>query len=73
MIPAILDELDGIIALDDVVLLVATGTHRGNTPEELRAMLGDEVVDSVRIVNHDARDDASLVWVGRSAPTCRSG
>ena len=28
-------------------------------------MLGDEVVDSVRIVNHDARDDASLVWVGR--------
>ncbi len=65
VIPAILDELDGIIALDDVVLLVATGTHRGNTPEELRAMLGDEVVDSVRIVNHDARDDASLVWVGR--------
>jgi nickel-dependent lactate racemase len=58
-------ELDGIVAVEDVVLLVATGTHRGNTPEELRAMLGDEVVDSVRIVNHDARDDASLAWVGR--------
>ena len=28
-------------------------------------MLGDEVVDSVRVVNHDARDDASLVWIGR--------
>ena len=64
VIPAILEELDGIVALDDVVILVATGTHRGNTPEELRAMLGDEVVDTVRIVNHDARDDASLV-VGR--------
>ena len=28
-------------------------------------MLGDDVVDSVRVVNHDARDAASLVWLGR--------
>lgn len=65
VIPAILEELDGIVALDDVVILVATGTHRGNTEPELRAMLGDEVVDSVRVVNHDARDDSTLVWIGR--------
>ncbi|TLP63729.1 nickel-dependent lactate racemase [Microbispora triticiradicis] len=65
MIPAILDELDGVVDLGDVVILVATGTHRGNTPEELRAMFGDEVVDAVRIVNHDARDASSLRWMGR--------
>ncbi len=65
MIPAILDELDGIVRLEDVVILVATGTHRGNSEAELRAMFGDEVVDTVRIVNHDARDTTSLTWVGR--------
>jgi lactate racemase len=65
VIPALLEELDGIVRLDDVVLLVATGTHRENTDAELREMLGDDVVDSVRVVNHDARDDASLTWVGR--------
>ena len=65
MIPAVLEELEGIVALDDVVVLVATGTHRGNTDAEIRAMLGDEVADRVRVVNHDARDDASLVWLGR--------
>jgi nickel-dependent lactate racemase len=65
MILAILDELDGIIRLDDVVVLVATGTHRGNSGAELRAMFGDDVVDTVRIVNHDARDRASLTWLGR--------
>ncbi|GAA3435539.1 lactate racemase domain-containing protein [Kutzneria kofuensis] len=65
MIPAILEELDGIVRLDDVVVLVATGTHRGNTDAELRAMFGDDVVDSVRIVNHDARERDSLAWVGR--------
>ncbi len=65
MIPAVLEELEGLVALEDVVLLVATGTHRGNTDAEIRAMLGDEVVDRVRVVNHDARDDSSLVYLGR--------
>jgi lactate racemase len=65
MVRALLAELEGITPLDDVTLLVATGTHRGNTEAELRAMLGDELVDSLRIINHDARDDASLVWRGR--------
>jgi nickel-dependent lactate racemase len=63
-IPAILEELDGLVDLADVVVLVATGTHRGNSQAELRRMFGDEVVDSVRIVNHDARDRSSLTWMG---------
>jgi nickel-dependent lactate racemase len=65
VLPAVLELLEGIIRLEDVVILVATGTHRGNSPEEIRAMVGDEVADSVRIVNHDARDDSSLVYLGR--------
>ena len=64
MIPAILEELDGIARLDDIVILVATGTHRGNDPGELRQMFGDAVVDSVRIINHDARAPAELAFAG---------
>lgn len=64
MIPAVLEELDGIVDLDDVVILVATGTHRGNSEAEIRTMLGDEVVDAVHVVNHDARDRSSLVYLG---------
>jgi nickel-dependent lactate racemase len=64
MIPAVLEELDGIVDLDDVTVLVATGTHRGNTEEELRRMLGDDVYDTVRVVNHDARDRDSLTFLG---------
>ena len=40
MVPALLDVLEPVVGLDDVVVLVATGTHRGNTPAELEAMLG---------------------------------
>jgi len=65
MIPAVLAELDGIIRLEDVVVLVATGTHRGNSEEEIRAMLGDGVPPELRVLNHDARDDSSLVYLGR--------
>jgi lactate racemase len=60
MVPAVLEELDGVVDLDDVVILVATGTDA-----ELRAMLGDDVADAVRVVNHDARDGSSLVSLGR--------
>jgi nickel-dependent lactate racemase len=65
VLPVLLEELDGVVPLEDVTVLVATGTHRGNTDAELRARLGDDVVDTVRVVNHDARDEASLVWMGR--------
>ena len=64
VVPAILDELEGLVSEDDVVVLVATGTHRGNTEAELRRMVGDDVYERVRIVNHDARDGSSLSWVG---------
>ncbi|HET6549842.1 MAG TPA: nickel-dependent lactate racemase, partial [Solirubrobacter sp.] len=62
MVPAVLEELGA--RDEDVVILVATGTHRGNTDEELRAMLGDELVSRIRVVNHDARDRDSLVYLG---------
>jgi nickel-dependent lactate racemase len=65
VVPAILEELEGLVRLEDIVVLVATGTHRGNSEEELRAMLGDEVLASVRVVNHDARDQSTLTWMGR--------
>ncbi|MHB1973239.1 MAG: nickel-dependent lactate racemase [Acidimicrobiales bacterium] len=69
VVPALLELLADIVDLDDVVVLVATGTHRANTPSELEEMLGGEVLGrevlrSVRVVNHDARDRSSLVDLG---------
>lgn len=64
VVPALLEELDGAVDLDDVVVLVATGTHRGNTPDELRAMFGDEVLGAVVVENHDARRPDGLSWCG---------
>ncbi|WP_047865789.1 nickel-dependent lactate racemase [Rubrobacter aplysinae] len=72
MLQVVLDELDGIVEPEDVVVLVATGTHRGNTREELLDMLGEELLGRVRVVNHDCRNSYSLVYMGefgRGVPT----
>ena len=64
MLEALLEVMDGVIRREDLVILVATGTHRANTPAELVRMLGKDVFDTCRIVNHDARDRGTLVGLG---------
>jgi nickel-dependent lactate racemase len=51
---------------DHVTILIATGTHRANTPEELARMLGPAIVGRYPVLNHDARDDAALAFAGRT-------
>src|SRR5437870_4788822 len=63
MLEALFSEMPGV-RLEDVTILIATGTHRRNNPEEIERMLGREFARSCRIVCHDARDVASLVHAG---------
>lgn len=64
MLEAIAEVLDGVIDPADVVVLIATGTHRASSDAERRQMLGDDVLDRWRVVDHDARDDATLAYLG---------
>jgi lactate racemase len=64
MLEAILAELDGIVHRKDVTVIIATGTHRSNTRDELDEMLGPTVLDACRVVNHDARNARTLVDLG---------
>ena len=68
MIPVLLEELEAAgVPREQVTLFNATGTHRANTDEELRSMLGDAVVDTCRIVQNDAHDNASHVLMGTTS------
>ena len=66
LVPWILKEL-GHVPRENFVIINGLGSHRANTENELVAMLGREIVDTVRIENHDAFDDAKLVRVGRNS------
>ena len=66
MLKALFDAMPHV-RRDDIVVLIATGTHRANTSGELEAMLGSEVLSSVRVINHDARDRDMLVSLGSTS------
>lgn len=61
MLEAIMEVLDGIIRPEDVVVLIATGTHRSSTPDDHLAMLGSTVIATWRVEDHDAREASGLV------------
>ena len=69
ILPLLIKELEsGGIKKKDIIAIVATGTHRPNTPEELKEKFG-KVVDEIAFINHDPWDQQSLIHVG----TTRSG
>jgi nickel-dependent lactate racemase len=66
LVPWIMAEL-AHVPRENFVIVNGTGSHRANTRAELTQMLGAEVVESVRIVNHNAFDDTTLTHLGRTS------
>ena len=69
LVPLLIEELDHV-PLENFVIINGTGTHREQTREEFIQMLGEWVVDHIRIVNNDCHDKETLVHVGRSKYGC---
>lgn len=67
VLPLLIDYLHDTIGVpyEAIVILIALGTHRHSTPEELIKICSEEVVKKVRVVDHDC--DGELVRVGRTS------
>jgi nickel-dependent lactate racemase len=65
MLPVLLEELEGV-PREQIVLINGVGTHRANTDEELREMVGEAIVDRYRIVQHDSTDESQMVYLGQT-------
>ena len=66
LVPWLIEELSHV-PKENFVVINGLGSHRPNTRAELIQMLGQEVVDTIRVINHDAFDDKELVLVGRNS------
>ncbi len=66
ILPLLIKELETAgIKKQDITAVVATGTHRSNTPEEIREKFG-EVVNEIAFVNHNPWDPKGLIRLGTS-------
>ncbi|MCC2668298.1 MAG: hypothetical protein K0Q72_769 [Armatimonadetes bacterium] len=58
-------EVSGI-PREGITILVATGTHRPNTREELEAMVGPVILNTYRVENHVATDRDAHRYLGET-------
>ncbi len=57
VLPSLLKELAAAgIAMDDVLIVFALGSHRKHSEAEMRQLVGDKVFERVRCVDHDPAD-----------------
>jgi lactate racemase len=66
MLQALFEEMPEVRP-EDITILIATGTHRGNSDQELERMLGREILGRYTVINHDSRDASTLARVGTTS------
>ncbi len=67
-LPVIVRELNEQgIPDDDIDIVIATGTHRAQTPEEDILVLGEDMIKRFRVHQHDCRDTDNLVYKGTTS------
>ncbi|MBP2077044.1 nickel-dependent lactate racemase [Oceanobacillus polygoni] len=69
LVPLLIEELNHV-PLENFVIINGTGTHRDQTREEFVQMLGEWVVDNIRIINNQCHDKDTLVNLGKSKFGC---
>jgi lactate racemase len=69
ILPAVIEELlQAGLDAQQITVMVATGLHRPNEGAELRDVVGDDrVLETVRVVNHFARNDEDHVFLGQTS------
>lgn len=66
-LPYIVDELNSAgIKDEDITFLSANGTHRQQTEEEHKILLGEELSKRFKVYDHNSLDKESLEYVGET-------
>ena len=61
VLPLILAELQaGGVALADIQVVLALGSHRAHTPQEQRYLVGEELFEQLKVVDSDPQDVVRL-------------
>lgn len=60
------EELSHVPA-ENFVIISGTGTHRGNTDDEWRSMVGEEIFARYRCIDHEGTNAETLAYGGRSS------
>jgi nickel-dependent lactate racemase len=68
LLPPILQELEHAVPREQITIVVALGLHPPLGGEELRRLLGDEIVAQYQVVNHDPAKVVNIGMTSRGTP-----
>ena len=67
-LPILVDRLNKCgIADEDIIVISACGTHRRQTDEEHKELLGEDLFKRLKIVDHQCEDKENLVYMGETS------
>ena len=67
ILPPLLETLERAgIPCEKITILIATGIHRPNEGDELEQMVGRDIIDTYRIVNHFSQKPEHHVYLGKT-------
>ena len=55
------------IKKEDITIIIATGLHRKLTGKEINRLVGKEVMERIKVINHDPYSKENLVYLGRTS------
>jgi len=65
ILPHVLRRLEKVgVPKENILILFATGSHRAHTREEWIKLLGKDIVNRYRVMDHNSKDKYHLVYVG---------
>lgn len=66
LLPWLFQELSHV-PKDRFTIIIGTGSHRANTPEEIEKMVGRGIASDYRIINHNGHDLSTMAYAGESS------
>lgn len=68
VVPLLVEYLNTVCGIcdDNIVILIANGTHEGGSEADLRTLVTDEIYDRISVLNHDCTSE-DLVFLGTTS------
>ncbi|MHC1692726.1 MAG: lactate racemase domain-containing protein [Sphaerochaetaceae bacterium] len=67
LLPIVSTLLETGFRIQDILILIATGTHRAMTSQEITRMIDQRILDmGITVVNHDCHDQSMLTYLGNT-------
>jgi len=64
----LIKRLNGLgIANRQITIVIARGLHSGHSPQELKELVGQNIYETIQVIDHDAKDLKQLAYLGKTS------